>query len=73
MKLNEDLTILSTASGNEEKVRRLQTKYSLDQNYRFVIRKKTSDKDPKIFYEFLCPASNSVYMTYKYYLPSNLR
>ena len=65
-KLNEDLTTLSRVSGNEEKVRKLQTKYSLDTNYRFTIRKKTSDKDPKIFYEFLCPASNSVYMTYKY-------
>lgn len=65
-KLNEDLTTLSTVSGNEERVKILQTKYSLDQNYRFVVRKKTSDKDPKTFYEFLCPASNSVYMTYKY-------
>ena len=65
-KLNEDLTTLSSVPGNEEKVRRLQTKYRLENNYRFTIRKKTSDKDPKIFYEFLCPASNSVYMTYKY-------
>ena len=62
----QDLSTLLKVEGNEGKVKDIQTRYELEQSYRFAIRKKTSNKDPKIFYEFLCPASNSVYMTYKY-------
>ena len=65
-KLSQDLSTLLKVEGNEGKVKDIQTRYELEPSYRFAIRKKTSNKDPKVFYEFLCPASNSVYMTYKY-------
>ena len=65
-KLSVDLTKLVGQEGNAGKVQALQTKYALSQDYKFTIRKKTSDKDPKVYYEFLCPVSHQVYMTYNY-------
>ena len=65
-KLSVDMTKLVSQGGNAERVQALQTKYALSQDYKFTIRKKTSDIDPKVHYEFLCPVSHQVYMTYNY-------
>ena len=65
-KLSVDLTKLVSEGGNAEKVKTLQTKYALSKDYKFSIRKKTSDKEPKVYYEFLCPVSHQVFMTYNY-------